>query len=95
MSKFPAYIWVRLEKTFFKNLWKVVTTKKKKLSYSHERYTMGGILFLWVWIPLSVLAQNPHKGLMREISQESRRGWGKESPKENKKAESRSEQGSQ
>ena len=32
-------------------------------------------------IPLSVLARNPHKGLAREISHETRRGRGKEGPR--------------
>ena len=41
-------------------------------------------------IPLSVLAWNPHKGLAREISNETGRGQGKEGPRaEQKKAESR------
>ena len=42
---------------------------------------------VWVWvgtsqkIPLSVLAQNPHKGLAHKISYETRRGREKEVPR--------------
>ena len=33
-------------------------------------------------IPLSVLAWNPHKGLVHNISHETRRGWGREGPRD-------------
>ena len=33
-------------------------------------------------IPLSILAENPHKGLAREIFHETERGRGKEGPRD-------------
>ena len=54
------------------------------------------VVWLWVWvwvstsqkIPLSVLAQNPHKGFAREISHETGRRQGKEGPRENREGSS-------
>ena len=51
--------------------------------------------FLLVWvsacqkIPLSVLMRNPHKGLAREISHETGRGRGKESPRVKRRRQNR------
>ena len=56
--------------------------------------TMGSFRFCQSESPLSVLARNPHKGLVREISHETGRGWGKEGPRDSRQARAVKRRGS-